>query len=238
MKMNNIIGFYKELDADEKIIKESPHLVEIYEKRGLSFFGIKLKEFKKDPDVSFAKLFLTNKKLIFLTLFVGDLKELKSGKGDLAGIVTEWSFIPLSKINKIDAPKAKFFDLLFNQVDEDKGQLILHYGKSELHIVLAQRDMWGALIDEYAKIEEREENINIAEEAQFNFSCPLCGTNYDRNGVKIVVCSNCSRKVCREKKTGIFFNPKWELTRCFSDEYVVCKHCLVGMQTKKSKNKV
>ena len=32
--MNNIIGFYKELDADEKIVKESPHLVEIYEKRG------------------------------------------------------------------------------------------------------------------------------------------------------------------------------------------------------------
>ena len=35
VKMEKLIGFYKELDDDEKLLKESPNLVEMYEKRGL-----------------------------------------------------------------------------------------------------------------------------------------------------------------------------------------------------------
>ena len=230
--MEKLIGFYKELDDDEKLLKESPNLVEMYEKRGLSFLGIfRPKAFRSDPDTSFAKLFLTNKNLIFLTLFVGNLKELKSGKGDVSGIVTEWSFIPLSQITKLEAPKAGFFDVLFKKSDEkDRGQLIIHYGKSELSIVLAQRDMWKAVIEEYShnlahKVNERKAAEYEEGKSKAKFVCPICGTTYKKDGIKIVVCPHCGREICREKKGGSLFSPKWEITGCFIDEKFICRHC-------------
>lgn len=236
---NKVIGIYNELDEDEKLIKETPHLVEIREERGLKFIGIKVSN--ETPDTSFARIYLTNKRLLFLTFFVGKISELKSGKGDIAGISADWSEIPLSQINKVETAKLGFFSLLFGTDKKDLGELNIYYtGGSKLTMILSQRDMWRALLEEncpnltHKVVGKALGAITVELTKDTRITCPTCGTKYDKNFVKLLACNNCGREVCREArvKTG-FLKSEWKRTECFNNKKFMCKACAAKSKRKK-----
>jgi len=230
-----IVGIYKELDENEKLLKSTPHLVEVHEIRGASLLGFKIG--KKTMDTSFARVYLTNKNLFFLTFFVGELSELKSGKSDIQGITGDWMQIPLSQINKIEGgSKFGVFDVLSAvrkgklPDKEDRGELSISYGKnSKITMILSQRDLWKALMEENSpnlSYKIMRETIAGALAKEY-VKCETCGTKYEVNSVKMVKCRECGIEVCREAKIKKGLLRKvWKKTNCFDDKTFLCKSCL------------
>ena len=159
-----IIGLYKELEEDELPLQESADICEIYSKSGMGFWSWLIGE---KPDTSFAKLYLTNKRIYFLSLFTGKLQELKSDKADIQGLSVNWVEIPLDTIVSVETPAKMSFGgtlagLLLKRDKEKRGELVLHiqskYEQAQgwvsgqlptqtFSIIVENREVWATNIE-------------------------------------------------------------------------------------------
>ncbi len=163
--MQKIIGIYKELREGEEVLSETPDFVKVDSANnpfGTDFFD--------------AKLYLTNRRLIFLIATTLDIEKAKAkklvateessagekifsfldkinkgeDKADSSVIVSSWMEIPLGSIRNIDTPSG-FFSQKKNQLilefsAENKGLLGLFKETPKVALHLDNRDMWKTVI--------------------------------------------------------------------------------------------
>jgi hypothetical protein len=245
------LGIYKELDNDEKLIQESSDICEVHSKSGISFVGWLLKE---KPDTSFAKVYLTNTRLLFLSFYTGKLAELKEGKSNVTGLAINWVEVPLDAIVKIETPaKLGFTDFLSSmwtkKESKDKRAELVLYLKSirqqkkqrglwrelillpdekekKMSIVIDNRDSWAISIDNASHKYKKSTKTGPQVDDSYRVACEICGSHYNEDDVKMVKCDNCGRWVCREKKEGLI-RKEWINTGCFDKKTFLCKACKV-----------
>ncbi|MBI2579953.1 MAG: hypothetical protein HYW27_03560 [Candidatus Aenigmarchaeota archaeon] len=246
------IGIYRELDEDERLSQESSDICELYSKTGMGFWSWYKGE---KPEVSFARIFLTNKRLVFLSLFTGKLNELKSGKGDVSALINNWMEIPLETIIKVETPpKFTFSSVLAERVFKREGggkkqEMIVHMkpvsrqknvkigpinlesGKSStLSIIVENRDLWANSIETMAFNHRKSLGIGNEEPTEEGkIKCDICGTLYEENKVKSIKCEKCKKNVCREKR-GVM---GWKETGCFDKGEFLCISCVAKSKRKK-----
>jgi len=102
--MNKIAGLYKELESDENIIfegKTTCPTVFIKEAEIKKLIG---RERKEVPiSIAVSKVYLTNKRLLFLILFQLETKVLTDkGAPRFSGITGSWFEMPISAIQEVD----------------------------------------------------------------------------------------------------------------------------------------
>jgi len=116
--MAKIIGVYKELEPDEKLIFESKVITPIVFIKEAEVKKIIGKERKEVP-IAFAatNIYLTNKRLAFLILYQLEAKTLvESGGLRLSGVAGTWFDIPISAIIDTDI-RPVFLKSLEKEVD-------------------------------------------------------------------------------------------------------------------------
>ncbi|MDO8428714.1 MAG: hypothetical protein Q7S92_05875 [Candidatus Diapherotrites archaeon] len=239
-----VVGLFQELEDDEKLLQESSDICQLYSKTGMGFWSWVGRE---KPDTSFAKVYLTNKHLIFLSLFTGNLQELKSGKGEITGLAVNWIKLPLNTITKLETPaKIGFGDVLasaFGQKEDKKAEMVIHvksisrqvqskgltgalFGPEAqiFSVIIDKRDAWAATIENAIHGHKKATKTGPSVDDSFRVICDCCGTHYNEDDVKMVQCLSCSKYVCKEKKEGSVFK-KWVESNCFNTEKFVCIAC-------------
>jgi len=236
-----VIGLYRELEEDERFLQESADICEIYSKSGMGFWSW-LKGEK--PDTSFSKLFLTNKRMLFLSLFTGKLQDLKSGKANIQGLSANWVEIPLDTIISVETPPKISFNsvlsgLLFKREQEKRGELVLHLQskhkqaqgwvsellpKQTFSIIVENRDMWATNIENAIHHHKKSVGTGPRIDDSYRQICDICGAHYDQNTARFGQCKECGRWACRETQKGVIFK-EWVPTNCYDDDLGVCRQC-------------
>ena len=241
--MNKLIGFHKELETDEDIKIETPNFTYVYGKNS-SLLGSDM----------VAKIYLTNKKLLFLTFteFSDKVplnnwqKEALAFRGSKKATNALTQFME-NFSNNIGNAQKSFVELL------TQGKVTKHVSLIWFELPLEGMDRVQASGKEVViKYEKHKKNwVDIFRgkpEVSFlvetpdvwrihlegfmkkqkgnDLNCPRCGTNYQSGTVKFVDCSGCGEKVCREREVKSMFRKSWETTNCFDDDEYSCRKCL------------
>ncbi len=234
----------------ESVLSETPDYVSV--EGGSYAFG---------TDEFYSKIFLTNKRLLFLIATQVDLKKVNNEvkntgffgllekasygkeKKDAKIMINTWMEVPLNAIRKIDTPSSLLNSnksQLVIEFDTENKKGVLGLFKKNPRIVchLDNRDIWKANIvrtlqDHRVKVAKSVEGSGYDEIGRR--VCGICGTHYHSNEVKIVQCQGCNRFVCKERLEGTL-SKKWVKTDCFDDDNFLCKACSKKLEKENMKN--